>query len=595
MDRMFVMKSHLGLFSVLLSGFIYSAFVFRISYGSPVTQEDNYNVSLLNYNVTNTAGHVIKSIKHLTPFSSITINVMEIPTDVRFIIVQTHAFQYDVTLSYNSSLEPHMYVNGTNIGLVQVIDTGQIDTKLYLYNLNENKTVTVLVTVQAYGDDAPIPGGCNMEFSIETAPYLILDFTESTVSVNSQPASAPVPRNKSPHCETQVVEYEMYHMYLEERDFTSLTYFDALQKMMTVHDIQLYGRKVPESSEGPKMRRIYSAYPGTGSVYAIIAKSGTTASAYVPALTYSCNIAYWSDTCEVLNTTFSKVLCAMIFFLGLFVCLSGHQYFKTEMFLLGFLSGSLVAYILIALCTTLSDSEIIIFSVLLGMCCGSFWLSLWWYYGIPVCSVLLATMTLGFIIAGIFSYLWLGDLELLRHDLNYWLIYGCIILLVPILFSSIIHKANMISCAVLGAYAVIIPMDHYIGSNLKYIIVNVIRRATVKDFRLAIIDPPFQIRDIILCSIWLALALIGNGIQWRKQRGKPPFPPPPYLRYRQRSQQRSLLQRFVPTEHTPLLIEASAPTDIDQLNPHAVRNPEMMQPPSNSFKFLAFLQIWKRR
>lgn len=46
----------------------------------------------------------------------------------------------------------------------------------------------------------------------------------------------------------------------------------------------------------------------------------------------------------------------------------------------------------------------------------------------------------------------------------------------------------------LGAYAVIIPVDHYIGSNLKYIIVNIIRRATVKDFRMAIVDPPFQMR-----------------------------------------------------------------------------------------------------
>jgi hypothetical protein len=58
-------------------------------------------------------------------------------------------------------------------------------------------------------------------------------------------------------------------------------------------------------------------------------------------------------TVPVSDTIFSKVLCAVIFFLGLFVCLYGHQFFKTEMFLLGFLSGGLVFYIVIAAFLTL--------------------------------------------------------------------------------------------------------------------------------------------------------------------------------------------------------------------------------------------------
>ncbi|KAJ9588268.1 hypothetical protein L9F63_018356 [Diploptera punctata] len=388
-----------------------------------------------------------------------------------------------------------------------------------------------------------------MEFSVEIAPYLILDFTDSMVLVNSQPASAPLARD----CESQKVEYEMYHMYIDERDFSQNSYFDALLKMMSVKDIQLHGKKVEQPVEGSGMRRRFSAYPGTGSVYALIARSGTSASAYVPTLTYSCNTVYWSETCDVLNTTFSKLLCAVILFLGFFVCFYGHNFFKTEMFLLGFLSGGLVSYILIALCTSFSGSVTIMISVVLGMCFGILWYGLWWCYGIPVYSVLLATMTLGFIIAGIASYAWLGDANVLRNDINYWLVYCCIVLSVPILLSSIIHRANMISCAVLGAYAVIIPVDHYIGSNLKYIILNVVRRATVKDFRLAIVDPPFQMRDLILCSLWLALATFGIFIQWRKQRGKPPFPPPPYQRYRERSRQRSLFQTLEPTERTALL------------------------------------------
>lgn len=91
----------------------------------------------------------------------------------------------------------------------------------------------------------PIPGGCNMEFSVEIAPYLITSFTESVIIVDSQPASAPVPRDRAPVvCESQQVHHEMYHMFLTERDFTCDSYFGALLKMMTVQDVQSNGKKV---------------------------------------------------------------------------------------------------------------------------------------------------------------------------------------------------------------------------------------------------------------------------------------------------------------------------------------------------------------
>jgi hypothetical protein len=154
----------------------------------------------------------------------------------------------------------------------------------------------------------------------------------------------------------------------------------------------VYNVQVSEPLEGSQMRRIYSAYPGTGSVYTVIAKHGTSATAYVPSITYACSIVYWTDTCVVLSeflhfvcseihcefsrtavslgfdslrvvlvsdTTFSRVLCALIFFVGLFVSLYGHHFFKTEMFLLGFLSGGLISYILIAVFSTLSSSGMI--------------------------------------------------------------------------------------------------------------------------------------------------------------------------------------------------------------------------------------------
>ncbi|PNF21549.1 hypothetical protein B7P43_G12734 [Cryptotermes secundus] len=203
------------------------------------------NISLENYNTSSIAGRLIKDVKQILPLSTIILNVIRIPETVRFIVVQAHTFQYNVTLSYDAILSPHSFINGTNLGLVQLISKNQSNATFYIQNTNARPSITVLITVQGYGEEAPVPGGCNVEFSVKTAPYLIISFTESLIFVDSQPASAAVPYDKPrPACEPQVVQHEMYHMFLPERDFSSDSYFDALLKMMTVEDIQLNGRKV---------------------------------------------------------------------------------------------------------------------------------------------------------------------------------------------------------------------------------------------------------------------------------------------------------------------------------------------------------------
>lgn len=51
----------------------------------------------------------------------------------------------------------------------------------------------------------------------------------------------------------------------------------------------------------------------------------------------------------------------------------------------------------------------------------------------------------------------------------------------------------MLACSFIGAYGILFPLDYYIGSNLKYILINVIRRATIEGFNMAIAQPPFQL------------------------------------------------------------------------------------------------------
>jgi hypothetical protein len=111
------------------------------------------NISLENYDVRFAAGHVIKDTKQLLPHSTVILNVIKIPETVRFIIVQAHAFQYNITLSYNAVLNPHSFVNGTNLGLVQLIDKNHNTAEFYIQNTNSLANVSVLIVVQGYGEE----------------------------------------------------------------------------------------------------------------------------------------------------------------------------------------------------------------------------------------------------------------------------------------------------------------------------------------------------------------------------------------------------------------------------------------------------------
>lgn len=90
----------------------------------------------------------------------------------------------------------------------------------------------------------------------------------------------------------------------------------------------------------------------------------------------------------------------------------------------------------------------------------------------------------------------LGDLQIFQSDINYWGIFFSILIPITVLLLIATMLANILACSVLGATAVTVAVDHYVGGNLHYIILNNIRRATVANFNLAVIDPPFQYRGM---------------------------------------------------------------------------------------------------
>ncbi|XP_046394170.1 transmembrane 7 superfamily member 3-like [Ischnura elegans] len=505
---------------------------------------------------------VLDQIVTILPMETIPVQItkQQIPIGSQFLVIQAHAHNFNLTISYNRTLLPHYHVNGTNIGLVVPVTSSPLSDvyEVYVTNFNISRNVSALIAAVAYGMNVPVPGGCNMVFPIEISPFLGISYDKIVVRVDLQAASSP---SIFESCEYSSVELEMYHSFLPERDYTPSTYFRQIRRMLTVDRIKSNGVKVNDPLEGASMRRVFAAYTGTGSAYGIVAvyeENGKRyESAYIPAVTYACSTVLWADTCQVLTTTFAKVVCAVLFFMGLFLCLCGHMFFQSQIFIHTFLSGAFVSILILDPYLQLGlYPASICFGLGLAFICVIFWK----ICALPFFHIILISLNVGVLLASIAFFAGLGDVDLMDSDINFWVAFGVFVLSAPSVLVYLSHKACIVASGVLGAYAVIVPIDHYIGSNLKYIILNTIRRAIAPEFRTAVISPPFQFKDLTLTVVWFTLSVVGISMQLFLQRASPPFPPPPrdacgFFKWccPDRSANR------IPDERTPLLVDARIP------------------------------------
>lgn len=155
-------------------------------------------------------------------------------------------------------------------------------------------------------------------------------------------------------------------------------------------------------------------------------------------------------------------------------------------------------------------------------------------------------------------YIFSVSVGLLYLEVNayFCLIFSTFLILAILIFSVIPLAGNIICFTALGAYATILSIDYYCGACLKYILINAIRRATVTNFNVAIIQPPYQDKgkwivhlknltriinykliinvvkiiltifsDILLTVFWSFLVILGLYKQCATNWNRAPFPP----------------------------------------------------------------------
>lgn len=137
-----------------------------------------------------------------------------------------------------------------------------------------------------------MPGGCNLVFETELAPYQKINETEEIITVMSQPPSL-----FSVFCNESGINTDMFYLYLNEGDSSSEEYFAGIKKMATAENILKYGTMVPKGLTRNQFKQMYNKYKGTGRIFAVVSVYEDRRSAYVPIASYGCNLNAWEEDC----------------------------------------------------------------------------------------------------------------------------------------------------------------------------------------------------------------------------------------------------------------------------------------------------------
>ena len=446
-------------------------------------------------------------------------------------------------MSYLNSMDIDDFVNSTNPALITFNHTDNLGsdpstTGVYLTN-PQSHPLTVLALVRRYTSQSPVPGWCTTWKGVWPKPYLSTAWDDAVVRLNFSRASL---IHGDLGCnQKHKFKYEVYHRYLQEGDKEEdldKNFAYAIKTFTDIDDIRRLGSLVESLGENVD-RLVFASYPPIGSLYAVVVhyqdsnSSGTAL--YGVGHSYGCDLDPDTGVCPDTSHVVTKIFCGLAVFVGLIMAFAGHRFFITSQFLFGFYAGSLIGFILL----NVGHFDLgfpLLFSLTGG--CGllgaALTTGLWLVLGIPVLSIFLPTLEVGVLAASILMFTPPLNVTSLTADLYYWLVFLCIVLALPGVLLAFTQKASILSCIVIGTFTTVLPIDFFLGTNLRFILVNVVRRATAPEFREAVILPPLQTSDLALLASWLGLALAALVTQLLLERKKAPFPPSPFhlLRWR---------------------------------------------------------------
>lgn len=356
-----------------------------------------------------------------------------------------------------------------------------------------------------------MPGGCNQEFDVETSPFIRLyeDPIQTRLDFQLSRLGAPAARSHSCDISRSFIYYEVYSLFLREGDFSEDELFRGLRLMSEPSSITRYGSKIHSFASSRRTRVFLLSYPGRGVVYNVLAVSQQTSAAYVPVSSYNCDLRTSIVGCGKMNEIMAVILLCILSVTGLIVTFRGHQWFGLQVAWSAYLVSLIAMLIVLSKCAHMESTNRQVVALVASIGASLIWFSMWRYFKKQMISVLTSGLLLGFLIIATVLFSTLGNEELFRSELNYWIILGAGSVVIPVILMPFGILLSIFSCSVVGSYSVVFAFDRLIGGSLSFIVLNVLKRAAFSDVPLASNQVPFQKKDIALAATWVILAVIG--------------------------------------------------------------------------------------
>nr|KAG5699170.1 hypothetical protein BaRGS_014469 [Batillaria attramentaria] len=279
---------------------------------------------------------------------------------------------------------------------------------------------------------------------------LLSPVSDYQTNVLFQWASVGGPRGNTspPSCETgdstSNLTYEVFVGYVADGSLEMEKLFDVLRDMPTAGAVEANAHKIVTlKNNGVKKSMVtVSSQRRQGAVYAVVVRDDAlgTAASYVATVTYACNFTAGDcdEKMEPLDIIFT-VVCGI---LGIFLLFCGHHFLKTEMAVFGFVAVTLVAFLLLSLPGTLSDTANLS----------------WW-----------------------------------NTSLNYGLVFTCVALMFVVFLLCSPRTLNIVSCCLVGGFCIIMVPAIPLRSSMTLIVLNSVHHATIPDYTTTtVIVSPFQ-------------------------------------------------------------------------------------------------------
>ncbi|XP_056878633.1 transmembrane 7 superfamily member 3 [Takifugu flavidus] len=483
-----------------------------------------------------------------------------IPVDVAFVTLQFHTQDHNATLSYYRVLRPGSFLTAVDSGLLSALQPAQMSVSWFLSS-PAGTSVTGTGLVLSYSSTDPVPGACNMEFNLEVDPnvYVRYNLYETTIrfapaNLGSDRGVTPPPCDASTGADTRWrLQYDVYQYFLPENDLSQHSLFSAIQAVADVRGLTQKGRRVMTLSFTELTLAAFTSIPGQGVVYSVVVRDPllNSSASYLPVHTYACSFASTLDNCRTLGRTSTKVLFTLTGLAGLFVCFFGHRFFKCELFCMGFGFAAFFFFVLITRTAALDYNLRLVLSAVIGVLGGVVLVMSWWRFGSVMACVVVVGLMLGFLVASVVLFTPLGDLDVFRRsDVVFWVTFCSVLLVVPLFFVRWPREGNILTCGVLGAYAVVLAVNAYVYTSLSYITLNILKRFLNSNFSAAFTDVPFQTIDFVMITVWVVLGVGGIVLQLHRERTRPFFPPSPYLMWQQERERRET-NVLDPSHHFP--------------------------------------------